>query len=174
MSHNQYAYGGQPGPYAVPPTPPPAPRRPRWWKVLLSIGAGTLGLIVLIGVIATATAPGETAKVPAEVTTSAAKPKAAKPTAAPSTPPLPPATSSALSDGMWIVGTDVKPGRYYATVPADVVACYWARLKDTDGSLESIIANNVVQNGRAVITIKRSDFAVEIRCGDAQWKLSGR
>jgi hypothetical protein len=143
--------------------------------VLLTIGAVALGMVVLIGWIASTVTPTETAELPAEVTTQAAKPKAAaKPTAAPSTPPLPPATSSALADGVWVVGTDVKPGRYYATVPADAVACYWARLKDTDGSFESIIANSVVQTGRAVITIKRTDFAVEIRCGDARWKLAAK
>lgn len=173
-NQNPYAYGGQPGPYAVPHAQPPAPKRPRWWKVILTIGAATLGLIVLIGVIATATAPTETAKMPAEVTTKAAKPKAA-PSAVPTkTPALPPATSSGLSDGTWIVGSDVTPGRYRATVPEDALGCYWARLKDTDGDIGSVIANSITQAGPVILTIKRTDFAVEIRCGGAQWKLQGK
>jgi hypothetical protein len=64
-------------------------------------------------------------------------------------------------DGVYLVGVDIKPGTYRNGNEAD---CYWARLKNTDGDLDGIIANG--NGGNQVITIKKTDKAFETRyCG---------
>jgi hypothetical protein len=56
---------------------------------------------------------------------------------------------------------DIKPGTYRNGNEGD---CYWARLRNTNGDLDSIIANG--NGGNQVITIKRTDKAFETRyCG---------
>src|SRR5664280_1652948 len=79
------------------------------------------------------------------------------------------AVSNEISgDGTYTVGTDIKPGTYKSS-GGDT--CYWARLSSTDGSLGSIIANDV-GNGQSVVTIQASDKAFETnRCGT--WKKTG-
>lgn len=68
-------------------------------------------------------------------------------------------------DGVHLVGSDVKPGRYRSTGND---GCYWARLKGTGGDFEDIIANANV-DGSAVVSIARSDEAFETtNCND--WK----
>lgn len=72
------------------------------------------------------------------------------------------ASTSRITDGTWIVGTDLKPGTYKAS-PGD--SCYWARLKSFDGGLDAIIANDL-PSGRAVVTIKKTDEGFESNgCG---------
>lgn len=61
-------------------------------------------------------------------------------------------------DGTYEVGVDIKPGRY-STSGADI-SCYWARLRNTDGGLSSIIANGNT-TGRTTVTIKKTDGAFE-------------
>jgi hypothetical protein len=64
-----------------------------------------------------------------------------------------------LGEGTFIVGKDLRPGRYTARA-REGRTCYWARLKDDTGDFGSIIANNTT-NGRASVTMKRSDGAFE-------------
>jgi hypothetical protein len=65
-------------------------------------------------------------------------------------------------DGTYIVGQDIKPGRYRASGGE---TCYWARLKDTEGGIDSIIANNI-SPGQSVVTIKPTDAAFQTSgCG---------
>jgi hypothetical protein len=76
----------------------------------------------------------------------------------------PPAAAETISDGTYIVGTDIQPGEYRSRTADDL--CYWARLKSTDGGLGSIIANNLSNGGQQIVTIKRTDKAFETRdCG---------
>jgi hypothetical protein len=63
-----------------------------------------------------------------------------------------------IGEGTFIVGEDVQPGRYKAKA-ADG-NCYWARLKDDSGELDSIIANNNTA-GQSSVTIKATDGAFE-------------
>ena len=63
------------------------------------------------------------------------------------------ASTSRIEDGTWIVGVDLKPGTYRSD-PDD--SCYWARLRDFEGDLDSIIANDL-PSGRAIVTISKSD-----------------
>jgi hypothetical protein len=91
------------------------------------------------------------------------------PSAAASPKPAGPRTT--FEDGIWLVGKDIKPGRYQAKVPADVFSCHWVRMKSTDAAtLDSMIEEKLVEPGAtATVTIKSTDkvFKTEL-CGT--WK----
>lgn len=74
----------------------------------------------------------------------------------------PPAPKAAITeDGIYLVGADIKPGTYRSGASPD---CYWARLRNTNGDLDSIITNH--NGGNSVVTIKSTDKAFETaRCG---------
>ncbi|MEU8774619.1 hypothetical protein [Streptomyces sp. NPDC048606] len=57
--------------------------------------------------------------------------------------------------GTFQVGSDVKPGTYRTTGNKDL-GCYWERLKDASGEVESIIANDNV-TGASYVTIAATD-----------------
>ena len=138
-----------PHPQQVPPR-----RRKRWpWVV-----GGLVVAFVVIGSIGTAGGGGqETQTVKSAPATSVAT------STPPPEEPAGPATS--FSDGTYVVGEDIEPGDYKTEGPdpdAFFPNCYWARLKDTSGGLESIIANSNVQ-GPTTVTVKESDYAFEVR-----------
>jgi hypothetical protein len=59
------------------------------------------------------------------------------------------------SNGMYQVGTQIKPGTYYANAP---YGCYWERRSDGTGSFDGIIANAFVgAPGRQIVTISSTD-----------------
>ncbi|WP_282692855.1 hypothetical protein [Streptomyces sp. CC208A] len=67
-------------------------------------------------------------------------------------------------DGDFEVGSDVTPGLYRSTGNKDA-ECYWERLKDATGELDSILANDNV-TGTAYVEIKKSDkFFKSTSCG---------
>lgn len=75
-----------------------------------------------------------------------------------------------VGDGQHAVGVDIKPGTYVTTVPAGGLGCYWARVKDFSGELNSIIANgNIPVDGRGRVDVKASDKGVEFM-GGCTWK----
>lgn len=192
--NDQYGYGpDQRGPYSTPEQRPfghvppesfrqlPPPRKPKRAGRVVGIVVGfCLVAIALVGgctalmfdgaidaskgdsaphVQPPASEPGPA--VPSPTTKPGTKPGTKKP-APPTTP----------RDGMLFVGKDVKPGTYRTTVPADSFGCYAARLKDTDGELTSIITNHLYEAGaQAVLTVKRTDYAIEVRCDGAKWEL---
>jgi hypothetical protein len=58
-----------------------------------------------------------------------------------------------FGDGVFLVGKEIKPGRYFTT---DVSGCYWERQNRSGG----IIDNNFVSAARRVeVTIRSSDYA---------------
>lgn len=66
-------------------------------------------------------------------------------------------------DGTYIVGTDIKPGKWKS---AGGEFCYWARLKSFSGTLSSILANDNVFGGSTIVTIRSTDKGFETRgCG---------
>ena len=72
------------------------------------------------------------------------------------------ASKTRIEDGTWLVGVDVQPGTYRARADD---TCYWARIRDFKGDLNSIIANDL-PSGRAVVTIKSSDKGFQTNgCG---------
>lgn len=126
-----------------------------------------LGLCVLGGVAVIGGALKDTAKsLPAALAS-----------AMPSGLPVAPATTATAGplqgDGKWLVPSEVKPGTYRATVPADSLGCYYARLRDTDDGPNSIISNNIVAaGGTATMTVKSTDKAVEVK-GCGAWVKAG-
>jgi hypothetical protein len=76
-----------------------------------------------------------------------------------------------FGDGSWVVPQDVKPGIYRARDPGP--NCYWQRVKNFRGGLNSIIANGLAIGGPIVIEVKRSDAGVESNgCGEWTTNLS--
>ncbi|GJF06567.1 hypothetical protein [Pseudonocardia sp. D17] len=140
--------------------PPPAPsRRRRIWPWLLG-GAAAIVLVVAI------VAPHQTGT----ATASSAGPVTTTGVPASSTPAAP----EGISDGTHEVGTDIAPGKYKTTGPdpsSIIPSCYWARLKNTDGSFDSIITNGNTR-GPATLTVKASDAAVELTGGCVWTKAS--
>ncbi|MFF0289677.1 hypothetical protein [Streptomyces sp. NPDC005262] len=71
-----------------------------------------------------------------------------------------------FSDGVYRVGSDIKPGTYYVT---DVDGCYWER---TDANGETIDNNFVTAAKRVQVTILGSDYSFNSEsCG--QWQPVG-
>lgn len=82
------------------------------------------------------------------------------------TPPPP----ASISDGTYVLGTDIVPGRYHTTGGGDNIAgCYYARLGSLDTS--NIIANDLSQ-GPMTVDVQASDTAVEFK-GGCQWTKIG-
>jgi uncharacterized protein YceK len=71
-----------------------------------------------------------------------------------------------FSDGVYRVGSDIKPGTYYVT---DVEGCYWER---TDANGETIDNNFVTAAKRVQVTILGSDYSFNSEsCG--RWQPVG-
>jgi hypothetical protein len=62
-------------------------------------------------------------------------------------------------DGVYVVGEDIQAGVYDGVVTGEIG--YWARLRATDGSVGSILANHVVR-GPFVVTVNEADRALEL------------
>lgn len=160
--------------------PPQSPKPPEWWrkyKHWIMYPVATLLALAIGGGLAGAPATGDAAStaqptVTATVTETAAPQPGQKVTVpGPTktvpgpvktvTAPPPQAAAVMADDGVYLVGTDIKPGTYRNGPEGD---CYWARLRNTNGDLDSIIANN--NGGNQVVTIKRTDKAFETsNCG---------
>lgn len=81
--------------------------------------------------------------------------------------PAPTGPRTRFADGIWTVGKDLKAGRYKTTVPTDVFACHWERMRDADGTIRSTIEEGLSRPGTKVtVTIRTGDklFKSEL-CG---------
>jgi len=67
------------------------------------------------------------------------------------------AEASQFSDGIYLVGSDIQPGRYRNQGGG---FCYWARLSGVTGDFNDIIANSNV-SGPTVVDISSTDVAFE-------------
>lgn len=94
---------------------------------------------------------------PRSTTSSAAATKRATPTIAGTT---------VGGTGVYLVGVDIPPGTYW-TAGSD--GCYWARLSDTSGAPDAVIANDITA-GPTTVTIEPTDGVFETR-GCAVWTL---
>jgi hypothetical protein len=66
---------------------------------------------------------------------------------------------------MWLVGDQIQPGTYQATVNA---GCYWELLRNFEGTIRSIISNDVVSSdGPRLVSINVNDvgFSNDADCG---------
>lgn len=73
-------------------------------------------------------------------------------------PPAPAGPLTTVSDGTYLVGTDMEAGSYKTSGGK---GCYWARLKDDGG--QNIIANNL-GDGPARFTTKKGEYVEIARC----------
>ena len=166
-----------------PPAPQPPHKKPMskeariGWSILA--GFAIFGLGAAVGAAgsgdttASASNPQPTVTVSgepgAEITVTAPPVTVTAPAPAPKTVTAPPPGPASVmtEDGIYLVGVDIKPGTYKSGPDGD---CYWARLKNTEGDLDSIIANH--NGGNSVVTIRKTDKAFETsRCGE--WKKVG-
>lgn len=79
------------------------------------------------------------------------------------TPPPPPGPAAEIpgGEGIFVVGSDIVPGRWRTAGGAG--SCYWARLGDLTGD---DILDNSNSDGPQVIDILPSDTALQLRhCG---------
>jgi hypothetical protein len=70
-----------------------------------------------------------------------------------------------ISQGMWLVGSQVSPGTYRASVQS---GCYWERLRDFTGTLDGIIANDFISSASSqLVSIAAGDtgFSTDDSCG---------
>jgi hypothetical protein len=149
-------------------------RLPVWVQVVT--GVVLLGIIVAMG----ASGAGDETKKASSATTRAADRSSSPPTkpstsvertttTAATTTTLPPTTTTTLpgfDDGTWVVPTEIAPGTYEVDAGS---GCYWARLKDASGSLESISANDNT-SGHTIVAVLPTDAAFESNdCG--RWSI---
>lgn len=72
-----------------------------------------------------------------------------------------------FDEGIYIVGTDVRPGTYSADAGD---GCYWARLKGFSGQFGDIIANDFRDSGQSIARIRPSDTGFSTQ-GCGAWTL---
>jgi hypothetical protein len=88
------------------------------------------------------------------------------PTQSPTETQLPTATtySNVIPPGTYLVGKDIQPGLYRGQAGMDIFSsCYWERLKDFSGSLDSIVANeNSI--GQFYVQVSESDMVLQTDC----------
>jgi len=72
--------------------------------------------------------------------------------------PDPADMATRFDDGLWLVGRDIVPGTYQATVPATSGGCTWERAASADGTLSSMLESGAGDPGvQVVVTIKATD-----------------
>lgn len=196
MSYNQPPpsqppqWGGPQGPQPYVPPPVVVPR-PGWARKRIVIPSAVVLFLVGVGIggaggdesgavadskaAPTVTATATVTAKPAAETAGKVKPAptvTVTKTTAPKvvTKPKPKAAAVIPGDGTFVVGTEVKPGTYKTSGPAEssFPNCYWARLKGTSGGFGDIIANGNPK-GQTTITISSSDGAFETS-GCKEWK----
>lgn len=147
-------------------------RRKRRWAPILLIVAAVLGLCAVGGIIAGAFASASEDSAKVQTAEDSARPAPRVTVTKTVTAPAPAVATKVapkpvtIEDGTWEIGSEVKPGTYTTTADGH---CYWARLKDFDGGLFSIIANgNLADGQRGRITIRKSDAGIELN-GDCVW-----
>lgn len=89
------------------------------------------------------------------------------------TVPIPVATltEGVVSDGIFEVGPEIKPGKYKTAGPdkdSIMPVCYFERKRDLDDNFESIIANEAI-SGPATMKVGKGDAYVEFS-GGCVWK----
>lgn len=91
----------------------------------------------------------------------------------PPTPTIPPTTIAdgsevTFGDGTWQVGVDIPSGTYRSTDPTE--SCYAARLSGLGGTLDDVIANQLVDHS-LIVTIASTDAGFE-SSGCGTWSNS--
>ncbi|BBZ40184.1 hypothetical protein MCNS_32470 [Mycobacterium conspicuum] len=69
-----------------------------------------------------------------------------------------PTADTIPGDGKFVVGSEIRPGKYASEPPALGQSCVWARLRSLNESRESTIAEGV-ETGPVRVTIEPTDVA---------------
>jgi hypothetical protein len=79
-------------------------------------------------------------------------------------PPPPTEFPQAIAPGIYLVGIDIRPGTYKGQAGTEIMdSCYWARLNNVRGELDSLIANDNA-TGQYYVQVQQGDFALETAC----------
>lgn len=161
------------------PPPPGQPKPPS--KVKRNLIIGGLALLVLFigigiggGSSKAKTVAGKTVTVNTTTTDTATISVTTTPTQVVSTVSVTatvtytPSLVNQFSDGTYVVGTDIPAGTYHT---AGAEHCYWARLKDLTGGLDSISANDNI-TGPTTVRIPAGDKGFEVS-GGCSWSQIG-
>lgn len=139
--------------------PPPRPRRAVWPFL---VGVLVLALLFCTGIVS-AVAFSE----PREGVLPAVTPNpGSRPTADVTAPKLKPRPGR-IGEGMWEVGSEVKPGKYRTNgMREDAVLCYWHSAKDTgtDNIIEQGMSSKQSEPG--IITLEKGQFFKTSGCQD--------
>ena len=85
--------------------------------------------------------------------------------------PITQSPTTAFGDGVWIVGVDVSPGRWVASLGA-VEACHWRRLASFTGRSEDVSDEGYPDAGEILVTITPTDAGFStLGCG--RWSYVG-
>ena len=85
--------------------------------------------------------------------------------------PITQSPTTAFGDGVWIVGVDVSPGRWVASLGA-VEACHWRRLASFQGRAEDVLDEGYPDAGEILVTITPADAGFStLGCG--RWSYVG-
>ena len=146
------------------------------WMKYAGVGVAGLLLGAMIGAGGgDAEASGDDAAAPAETSTVTVTVEPSAPaetvTIEPTLPAetvtvtaAPPAPEAAISEGVWVVGEDIEPGRYRTIEPV-TSDCYWGiYAAGTNG--DDIIANDIVTGGRPTVTLAEGQEFENNGCGD--------
>ena len=81
-------------------------------------------------------------------------------TTTPARPSGPPSATTAgiPGDGVFVVGTQIAPGRYETS--GGGTTCHWARLRNAAGRAGWAITNGTT-TGRTTVTVRKSDVVFE-------------
>ncbi len=70
------------------------------------------------------------------------------------------AAANSITEGVWLVGEDIKAGRYRTKEEVSGGSCYWKIHKGSD-----IIDNEIVTGGRPTVTLRDGQEFTTQRCG---------
>jgi hypothetical protein len=138
------------------PTQQPTSATTAVWKTGVTIGVATFVVGVAVGLLVSngTTSP---AAIEAPPTVTVSVPATNEPA------PLTGQAAAMAQDGIWLVGKDIQPGIYRSSADA---SCYWARLSNTSGDFNAILANG--NGANQVVTISKTDKAFQsVHC--APW-----
>lgn len=158
---------------------PARPKKPRpAWA--LPVGIAVVALLVGVGIGAASSGGTQTKNVAGptitQTVTQSAAPavtvqhtvvKTVQPTVKVTVTYTPPPVNP-VSDGTYLVGSEIKPGLWKTT---DSDTCYWATLHDLLGGIDSIDNNDNI-DGQTTIEIPATDKAVEFN-GGCTWSKVG-
>jgi hypothetical protein len=152
-------------------------RRPRWLvPVITGVGGLLVGSLAAGGGASPTAAPASTVTAtptaaPAPTATVTAPPVTATVTAKPAPAPtatrtvkVTPAPTAAFGEGVYLVGVDVKPGRYRTTTSVTGQDCYW-EIDRAPGS-DDIVQNDNPAGGRPLVVLRSGQQFSSERCGD--------